>query len=422
MKKGFVVFKYEFVNLLKNKVFLAITVVLVVLISALLCAPRIAEAFAASSSGGEDDTPGSSAVETERDLMALYVPSGCPENALKATLQAAFPGREVVLTQDDEQTLKAKVDSGELSSAVVLEDSLHFRYIVKTSGIYDVAQSQIGEALVAVYQSTALAQSGVDMTVAQQVLTASASGETIVTGTDQTSSYLYTFIMIFILYFAILMYGQLISSGVATEKTSRAMELLITSVKPTQLIFGKVVGIGTAALTQLVAIGAAVLVFYPLNRDYWANIPMIQSLFGVTPELVGYMILFFLLGFFLYAFLFAALTSLASKMEDVNTLIMPVILVFVAAFIVTMVSMQSGSVDNAVMKACSFIPFTSPMAMFTRITMGEVAGWEIALSVGILLVSNGLVCWLSAKIYKIGVLLYGSRPKMREVFKMLKHS
>lgn len=141
-----------------------------------------------------------------------------------------------------------------------------------------MAQSQIGEALVAVYQSTALAQSGVDMTVAQQVLTASASGETIVTGTDQTSSYLYTFIMIFILYFAILMYGQLISSGVATEKTSRAMELLITSVKPTQLIFGKVVGIGTAALTQLVAIGAAVLVFYPLNRDYWANIPMIQSL------------------------------------------------------------------------------------------------------------------------------------------------
>ncbi|MFR8010375.1 MAG: ABC transporter permease [Clostridia bacterium] len=422
MKKGFVVFKYEFINLLKNKVFLAITLVLVVLISALLCAPRIAEAFAASSSGGADDTPGSSAVETERDLMALYVPSGCPENALKATLQAAFPEREVVLTQDDEQTLRAKVDSGELSSAVVLEDSLHFRYIVKTSGIYDVAQSQIGEALVAVYQSTALAQSGVDMAVAQQVLTASASGETVVTGTDQTSSFLYTFIMIFILYFAILMYGQLISSGVATEKTSRAMELLITSVKPTQLIFGKVVGIGTAALTQLVAIGAAVLVFYPLNRDYWADIPMIQSLFGVTPELVGYMILFFLLGFFLYAFLFAALTSLASKMEDVNTLVMPVILVFVAAFIVTMVSMQSGSVDNVVMKACSFIPFTSPMAMFTRITMGEVAGWEIALSVAILLVSNGLVCWLSAKIYKIGVLLYGSRPKMREVFQMLKHS
>lgn len=78
-EKGFVVFKYEFINLLKNKVFLAITIVLVVLISALLCAPRIAEAFAASSSGGEDDTPGSSTVETERDLMALYVPSGCPE-------------------------------------------------------------------------------------------------------------------------------------------------------------------------------------------------------------------------------------------------------------------------------------------------------------------------------------------------------
>lgn len=421
MKKGFVVFKYEFFNLLKNKVFLAITIALVVIIAAVLCAPRIAEAFG-SSGGGDGGEPGTSTVETEREKMALYVPDGCPENALKATMQSAFPDREIVLTQEDEQTLKSKVDSGELGSAVVLQDLLNFRYIVKTSGIYDVTQSQISEVLIAVYQSSMLAQSGVDSTVAQQVLTASASGETVVTGTDQSSSFLYTFIMIFILYFAILMYGQLISSGVATEKTSRAMELLITSVKPTQLIFGKVVGIGTAALTQLVAIGATVLIFYPLNRDYWASIPMIQSLFGVTPDLVGYMILFFLLGFFLYAFLFAALTSLASKMEDVNTLIMPVILVFVVAFIVTMVSMQSGSVDNIAMKVCSFIPFTSPMAMFTRITMGEVAGWEIALSVAILLISNGLVCWISAKIYKIGVLLYGSRPKAKDVFKMLKNS
>ena len=421
MKKGFVVFKYEFFNLLKNKVFLAITIALVVILAAVLCAPRIAEAFG-SSGGGDGGEPGTSTVETEREKMALYVPDGCPENALKATMQSAFPDREIVLTQEDEQTLKSKVDSGELGSAVVLQDLLNFRYIVNTSGIYDVTQSQISEGLIAVYQSSMLAQSGVDSTVAQQVLTASASGETVVTGTDQSSSFLYTFIMIFILYFAILMYGQLISSGVATEKTSRAMELLITSVKPTQMIFGKVVGIGTAALTQLVAIGATVLIFYPLNRDYWASMPMIQSLFGVTPDLVGYMILFFLLGFFLYAFLFAALTSLASKMEDVNTLIMPVILIFVGAFILTMVSMQSGSVNNIAMKVCSFIPFTSPMAMFTRITMGEVAGWEIAVSVAILLASNVLVCWLSAKIYKIGVLLYGSRPKAKDVFKMLKNS
>lgn len=419
MKKGFVIFKYEFFNLLKNKVFLAITIALVVLIAALLCAPRIAQAFD-SSDGGQSGDPGTSAVQTEKAKMALYVPDGCPESALQATMAAAFPQREIILTQDDEQALRDQVDSGELDAAVVMQDSLNFKYIVKTSGIYDTAQSQISEVLVAVYQSYTLAQSGVDMTVAQRVLTATANGETVVTGTDQSSSFLYTFIMIFVLYFAILMYGQLIASGVATEKTSRAMELLITSAKPTQLIFGKVMGIGTAALTQLVAIGAAVLIFYPLNREYWADMPMIQSLFGVTPELVGYMILFFLLGFFLYAFLFAALTSLASKMEDVNTLIMPVILIFVVAFVVTMISMQSGSIDNPVMKACSFIPFTSPMAMFTRITMGEVAGWEIALSVAILVVSNVLVCWLSAKIYKIGVLLYGTRPKMRDVFRMMK--
>lgn len=419
MKKGLVIFKYEFFNLLKNKVFLGITIAMVVLIAAILCAPRIAQAF--DSPGGEPGgDPGTSV--TEKIKMALYVPDGCPENALQATLSAAFPDREIILTQEDEQTLRDQVDSGELDSAVVMEDFLNFRYIVKTSGIYDTAQSRIGDALVAVYQSSTLAQSGVEMAVAQQVLTATANGETVVTGTDQSSSFLYTFIMIFVLYFAILMYGQLIASGVATEKTSRAMELLITSAKPVHLIFGKVLGIGTAALMQLVAIGATVLVFYPLNREYWAGMPVIESLFGVTPQLVGYMILFFLLGFFLYAFIFAALTSLASKMEDVNTLTMPVIILFVVAFCVTMISMQSGMIDNAVMKVCSFIPFTSPMAMFTRITMGEVAGWEIALSIAILVASNVFICWLSAKIYKVGVLLYGSRPKMREVFKMLKHN
>lgn len=418
MKKGIVIFKYEFFNLLKNKVFLGITIAMVVLIAAILCAPRIAQAFD-SPSGKPGGDPGTSA--TEKVKMALYVPDGCPENALQATLSAAFPDREIILTQEDEQTLRDQVDSGELDSAVVMEDFLNFRYIVKTSGLYDTAQSQIGNALEAVYQSSTLAQSGVDMAVAQRVLTATANGETVVTGTDQSSSFLYTFIMIFVLYFAILMYGQLIASGVATEKTSRAMELLITSAKPVHLIFGKVMGIGTAALMQLVAIGATVLVFYPLNREYWAAIPVIESLFGVTPQLVGYMILFFLLGFFLYAFMFAALTSLASKMEDVNTLTMPVIILFVVAFCVTMISMQSGTIDNAVMKVCSFIPFTSPMAMFTRITMGEVAGWEIALSVVILVASNVFICWLSAKIYKVGVLLYGSRPKMRDVFRMMKN-
>lgn len=418
MKKGFVVFRYEFFNLLKNRVFKITTIVLVLIIALVLSGPRLLEAV--QGDPGEDSAADPS--DGEQTVMALTVPQGYPGNALRETLTAAFPDREVVLTQDRVEDLEAQVEAEEIACAVVLEDALNFQYIVKTSGLYDSTPGRIESVLVTLYQSFALAQSGVDAGVAQQILSATAHGEVLATGNDQGQSYFYTFAMIMILYMAILMYGQLIVAGVATEKTSRAMELLITSAKPTQLIFGKVVGIGSAALTQLIAIGGTVLIFYPLNRSYWGEDSIIRSVFGISPALVAYMILFFLLGFFLYAFLLAAFASLASKMEDVNTLVMPVNMIFILAFLVTVISMAAGDVDSTVMKVCSFIPFTSPMAMFTRITMGEVAGWEIALSVAILLISNVVVCILSAKIYKVGVLLYGSRPKLREVFRMLRNS
>ena len=119
-------------------------------------------------------------------------------------------------------------------------------------------------------------------------------------------------------------------------------------------------------------------------------------------------------------FLYGALGSLANRSEDVNTLVMPVTFLFIIAFFVVMYSMASGSVDTPLITVCSFIPFTSPMAMFIRIAMGTVAGWEIALSVAILVLTTIAVGYLSAAIYRIGVLLYGKPPKLSEVFRMLR--
>ena len=124
-----------------------------------------------------------------------------------------------------------------------------------------------------------------------------------------------------------------------------------------------------------------------------------------------------ILLFFIYAFMFGAVGSVASKLEDINTSSMPITLVFIIAFIVVMMSMSSGDVDSLLMKICSYVPFTSPMAMFTRIAMSTVPAYEIIISVAILMASTVGIGVIAAKIYRLGVLLYGTTPKIGSVLK-----
>lgn len=130
-----------------------------------------------------------------------------------------------------------------------------------------------------------------------------------------------------------------------------------------------------------------------------------------------YLLVFFALGFLIYAFLFGAVGSTASKLEDINTSVLPVTFMFIIAFFVVMFSMTSGSVDSVLMKGCSYIPFTLPMAMFTRICMSTVPLYEILISIAILIASVVGVGVIAAKIYRTGVLMYGTQPKLGNIIK-----
>ena len=144
---------------------------------------------------------------------------------------------------------------------------------------------------------------------------------------------------------------------------------------------------------------------------------IIDSIFGIPLDLLLFMLLFFVLGFFIYAFMYGAVGSTVSKLEDINTAVMPITMLFIIAFIVVMVSMSSGNVDTPIMVICSFVPFTSPMAMFTRIAMSTVPIYQIVISVLLLIGSVVGVGVLSARIYRVGVLLYGTSPKISSVLK-----
>jgi ABC-2 type transport system permease protein len=198
------------------------------------------------------------------------------------------------------------------------------------------------------------------------------------------------------------------------------MELLITSARPNSLLFGKVIGSGLAGLIQMIAIFGSAILFYNINAASWAGNEIIASIFNMPLNILGFALLFFVLGYFLYAFLFGAIGSLASRTEDVNTMVLPVMFGFIIAFMVVIMSIATGNIENPAMKFCSFLPFTSPMAMFGRIAMASPAWYEIIISVLLLIVTTALIGMLSARIYRIGVLMYGKPPKFGELLHVLK--
>jgi ABC-2 type transport system permease protein len=225
--------------------------------------------------------------------------------------------------------------------------------------------------------------------------------------------------MVFALYMVILLYGQMVATNVASEKSSRAMELLITSAKPTSMMFGKVIASCLAGLSQLIAIFGSSLVFYALNKDYWADNMIMDSIFNIPPELLVYMLVYFILGFLLYAFLFGAVGSTVSKMEDISTSISPINFLFVAGFLVAITGMTSGDTASPLMVFCSYFPFTASSVMFTRIAMSTVPLYEVILSMAILAGSTVGIGVIAAKIYRLGVLMYGKPPKITSLVKMI---
>ncbi len=405
------IFKFELKGYLTNKVFVGVTAFIMVVLAVVLFFPRVADFF-----GGDDEPDDPGTVEPgERDVM--LVKGG--DESVRAALQEAFPDYEVRLEDGDIQT---PVTQGEAECAVELRSLSDFTYYVDNLSMYDTNADTVSGVLTELYRLTAMTEAGVSPERAQEIMSTFTQYEVQSLGVDQGQNFFYTYIMIFALYMVILLYGQMVATNVATEKSSRAMEVLVTSARPNAMMFGKVMASCLAGFTQLVCIFGSALLFYKLNESYWAGVGIMGMFFDMPVALLVYMLVFFILGFLIYAFLYGAIGSTASKLEDINTSVMPVTMIFIAGFMVVVMAMTSGSVDNPLMVACSYIPFTSPMAMFTRIAMSHPAAYEIAISIAILAASCVGVGVVAAKIYRVGVLLYGASPKLKDILKAVKNA
>jgi ABC-2 type transport system permease protein len=247
-----------------------------------------------------------------------------------------------------------------------------------------------------------------------------------------------------IVYMFILMYGSMVMQGVLEEKTNRIVELMISSVRPFDLMIGKIIALGFVGLTQLFLWGVmtACLLFAGMFfMGGGVDSSALQQGMGMTAaavqmegggmneiysilhminfaELGFFFVIYFIGGYLLYASVFAAIGSSVSQQEDTQQFITPVMILIVFALYAGMASMNNP--DGPLAFWCSLIPLTSPIVMMVRLPF-EVSLWEKLLSIALLYLAAFGIVWLSAKIYRVGILMYGKKPNIRELIKWARY-
>ncbi|MDI9418880.1 MAG: ABC transporter permease [Bacillota bacterium] len=223
-------------------------------------------------------------------------------------------------------------------------------------------------------------------------------------------SLILAYLLLFILYMALILYGQMVAQGVAEEKSSRIMEIMASVVKPMQLMIGKIIGIGTLGLVQFaIWIGTGAIVISMKNLGL--------SIGDIPIGTLLWFALFFILGYLFYATIFAAAGALVSRVEEVQQVITILMMGLIAGFIIAYMSFMNP--NSSLATVASMIPLLSPMVMFARVTLTNPPAVQIITSIALLILNIIVNTWIGAKIYRVGILMYGKRPSVKEVFRYL---
>jgi ABC-2 type transport system permease protein len=232
---------------------------------------------------------------------------------------------------------------------------------------------------------------------------------------SSSASFALVFGIGFIMYLSILMYGQVVLGAVIEEKETRIAEILFSSVKPFALMMGKLVGVSLVALTQLAIWGIAFSAFAVYGVGLLARSGLPTSIPSVPFSHFIYFGLFFLLGYFIYATIYALVGSMVTTAQEGGQLAMPIILILVISFYLFVP--VSRSPDSTFSFWVSMFPLSAPVAMLVRIVTQTPPFWQIALSLLIGFGSVLLIMWIAARIYRVGMLMYGKRASIPEALR-----
>ena len=241
--------------------------------------------------------------------------------------------------------------------------------------------------------------------------------------TKAQESFLVGYVVMFVLYVSILIYAVNVMRSVVLEKTSRVIEIVVSAIRPTSLMFGKVIGVGSVGLLQLTIWSVLALLLFRYRGE-------LLGVFGVEggdvelPPLsvadVAIILAYFCLGYFLYAALYAAIGAMVNSDQDAQQAQTPVVLMLIMP--VVCVQLVAGNPRGPIAQVLTLIPFSSPILMPMRYLLSGTTPLELALSMAILLASLIGAVWVAGRIYRIGILMYGKRPGLREIGRWIRYS
>lgn len=421
MNKMRTVIGFTFMNKVRTKAFIITTVVLALLVSVGLHVPYFIDKFTGGNNqpskigvvyAGQPELAEALTAYAEKQTAANFtlVPyENADKTALNQELEAGKIGGYLQFAPGADSGFPAVTytsESGEMKADMqaALQAALqHVKVQYITKGMLNEAQ-------------IAALNAPVQIEAVKSAVEAGQVGNGV--GEPSAINYVVVYALIILFFMTITMTGNMIASEVTAEKSSRIMEILITSVSPLAQMFGKIIGMFFIGLLQIFVFAAVIVinVSLPYNQPILAGFNLDLSQIRVEVLVLG--LIFYILGYFLYATLFAAVGSLVSRTEELGQAVMPITMLSLVAFYIGIFSLKSP--DSMLLKIGSYIPFVSPVSMIVRIGVGTTPVWEIALSLLILAAAIFLFGWLSAKIYRTGVLLYGKRPTLKELRKAMK--
>lgn len=436
MNSFWTVVNFTVKNKVRGKAFLITTLIIALILTVGVNLPYLFTKF-----GNNDGTKVSSI-----GYIQSTVPDQSAGTATAEQLKSFFDQTEnsgiKLIAYDDqgsadanEDRLKKAINDGEIKGYLTfgkMSDSGFPEMTYKTEKLMEHAlTSSLQGALSIIRQSTLLQDAGL---TAEQVamLNAPISIDTVQisategagnvgegkTQEEQAMNMGVVYFLIILLFMSVMISGQMIASEITAEKSSRVMEILITSVAPLKQMFGKIFGMFVVVIAQIVFYVLVVFANLRLPHNVEALSSLNIDISQIDPMMIVYGLIYFLTGFFLFATMFAAIGSLVSRTEELGQAVMPMTILSLAGFYIAIFSISTP--DSMLVKVTSFIPVFSPFVMPLRLGLTDPPVWEVLASVAILLVSIYVAVWISAKIYRTGVLMYGKRPSWKELRKAMK--
>jgi ABC-2 type transport system permease protein len=419
IKKVWIIAKREYLERVRTRSFLLSTFVTPVLMGAFLVLPTLISTSAARGIMRDNERPARVVIASDNRALAELV-----SGELMRQHGTRYEPSIVSPASVSERTrLDDKLDHSGIEGYVWLDDtaiaSRHVVFTTRRMGDF-ILRGRLSDALSYAFAAQRMVKQGssaVDIAAVLQPvdLTAVRAGNSS-TVYNEVRGAVVVFILMFVMLFSLLSYGVMVMRSVMEEKSSRITEVLMCAASAQELMAGKILGTGSVGLTQ---IGVWLSVAgYGASRSLYLRTAM--SVLDVGPSLIVYFIIFYTLGYLLYSAIFAGVGAIFNSIDEAQQWNFVVILPLIAAS--AMILPVATSSDSLISVAGSLFPFCSPILMFERLAVHDPPLWQVVLSLTLLVATIAGTMFVSARIYRTGILMYGKRPTIRELSRWLRHA